>query len=317
MSIQTTGSAGLSVEMKTYYDRRLLKRTLPNLLFAKFGQRRRIPRHGGKTVEFRKFATLGVAKTPLTEGVPPALQSLSVTNLQATVVQQGAAIGFSDLVQTTTFDPLLEEVTDLLAEQAAETIDEIIRDVLVTGTNVQYGDGSGTPANRAAITSSHTMTVAAIRQAVLTLKLNRAKKINGFYHAIIDPRTEHDITGTTEWVTANSGGERTGRIFSGAIGTLYGVMFWVTDKVPVLADAGSGSTVDVYQSLFFGANAYGIIGLDGHNLRTIHKPLGSAGTADPLDQQSSMGWKVTFTTRILYDDFILRVEHATSTGDNA
>lgn len=316
MAIVLTSDAGLTPQMKTYYDRRLIERTLPTLLFAKFGQKRRIPRHGGKTIEFRRFATLGVAKTPLAEGVPPALQAITSTAQTATVVQQGAAVGFSDVVSTTTFDPLLEEITDLLAEQAAETIDEIIRDVLLTGTSIQY---AGAATSRTTIAAGSTLGVAEVRRAVLQLKLNRAKPIDGMYHAIIDPRTAHDLQGTSEWVTANNYAQ-SGRVFDGSLGTLYGVKFWVTDKVSVLADASNGAgaagTVDVYQSLFFGRDAFGIVGLDGHNLQTIHKALGSAGTADPLNQQGSMGWKVMFTTVILNQAFMIRVEHSTSTGSN-
>jgi len=244
--------------------------------------------------------------------VPPALQLITATAQTATVVQQGAAVGFSDVVSTTTFDPLLEEITDLLAEQAAETIDEIIRDVLVTGTSIQY---AGAATSRVTVAAASTLDIAAIRKAVLQLKLNRAKTIDGFYHAIIDPRTQHDLIGTTEWVTANNTNQ-TGRVFDGSIGTLYGVKFWVTDKVNVLVNAGVGSVVDVYQSLFFGKDAFGIVGLEGHNLQTIHKALGSAGTADPLNQQGSMGWKVMFTTTILNQAFLIRVEHSTSTANN-
>lgn len=315
LNLHTTGSAGLSAEMKTYYDRRLIARALPNLLFAKFGQKRGIPRRGGKIVEFRKFASLGVAKTTLTEGTPPDGQTLSVSAITATVEQKGAYVAFSDLVATTTIDPILEETTDLLSEQAAETIDELIRDVLVTGTSVQYGDGS--LANRAAIVAGSTLSVAAVRRAVLTLQLNRARKIDGAYHAIIHPRTAHDLQGTTEWINAQLNGERTGRVQDGSLGMLYGVKFWVTDKAPVVVNGGSGSVVDVYQSLFFGADAFGIVELAGHNLQTFYKPLGSAGTADPLNQNQTMGWKVTFGTKIISDEFMVRVEHSTSTANNA
>lgn len=315
MTLQTTGSAGLTNEMKVYYDRRLLRRALPMLLHAKFGQKRMIPRRGGKVIEFRKFATLGVSKTPLTEGTPPAGQSLSVSAITAEIEQFGDAVFFSDLVATTTIDPILEETTDLLAEQAAESIDEIIRDKLVAGTSVQYWDGSR--ANRAAITATDTFNVDAIRRAVLTLQLNRARKIDGFYQAIIHPRQAHDLQGDPEWVQAQIGGERTGRVQDGSLGTLYGVKFWVTDKANVVPNGGAGGTVDVYQALFFGANAFGVIDLAGHALQTIFKPLGSAGSADPLNQKQSMGWKVAFAVRILADEYMVRVETSTSTGANA
>lgn len=307
MAIQTTGSAGLAPEMKVYYDRRLLERALPMLLHNKFGQKRGIPMHGGKTIEFRKFATLGVAKTALTEGTPPASQALSVSNITATVEQFGGVVNFSDLVATTTIDPLLEEITDLLAEQAAETIDELIRDELILGTNVLYG-GTGNAAT-GDVAAGDDMTVALIRQAVLTLESNRAKRISGKYHAIISPEVAYDIVGTSEWVAAQqyAGSQR---IFDGSIGELYGVKFWVTDKAYTAAD-GTASAV-VHRSLFFGANAFGVVDLAGHNLQTVFKPLGSAGTADPLNQQGTMGWKISFTTRILDDANMVRVETTAS-----
>ena len=314
MTLQTTSSGGLTAEMKTYYDRRLIARALPTLLHAKFAQRRSIPKRGGKTIEFRKFSSLGVSKTALTEGTPPAGQSLTVTAITATISQYGDGVKFSDLVRTTTIDPILEETTDLLAEQAAESIDELVRDVLVAGTSVQYWDG--TRAARVNIVAGDTLNAAVVRRAVLTLQLNRARKIGGMWHAIIHPRQAHDLQGTAEWRDAQIGGERTGRVQDGSLGDLYGVRFHVTDKANVVVNGGSGGTVDVYQALFFGADAFGIIALDGHNLQTIFHPLGSAGTADMLSQQSSMGWKVAFTTKIISDEFMVRVETSTSTGAN-
>lgn len=305
--------ATLSAEMKTYYDRRLIARALPNLLYSKFAQRRSIPKRGGKTIEFRKFSSLGVSKTALTEGTPPAGQSLTVTAITATVDQYGDGVKFSDIVRTTTIDPILEETTDLLAEQAGESIDELVRDVLVAGTSVQFWDGSR--AAQANIASTDTLNADCIRRAVLTLQLNRARKIGGMWHAIIHPRQAHDLQGTQEWLDAQLGGERTGRVQDGSLGSLYGVKFWVTDKVPVV-QGGVGGTIDIHQALFFGADAYGIVALDGHNLQTIFHPLGSAGTADMLNQQSSMGWKVAFTTKIISDEFMVRVETSTSTGAN-
>jgi len=313
MALNLTTDGALSAEMKTYYDKRLLARALPELVYAQFGQRRPIPEHGGKIIEFRKFSTLGVATTALTEGVPPALQNATVTAITATVVQQGAALGFSDVISTTTIDPILEQFTDLLAEQAEETIDQLIRDVLVLGTNVQY---ASTATSRVTVGTAMIMTVAELREAVLTLQLNRARKINGFFQAVIHPYVAFDIQATAEWISANQYAQ-SGRQFDGSLGTLYGVRFWVTDKAPQFVNAGVGSITDVFATLIFGADAYGIVQLGGHNLKTIHKPLGSAGTADPLDQQGSMGWKCMFTTKILDNSWMVRIESAASMANNA
>lgn len=307
MALNTTNSAGLSAEMKTFYDRVLLERALPVLLHGQFAQTRNIPSHMGKTIEFRRFLALATATVPLTEGVPPTLKDVTVTNITATVSQYGDAIGFTDLVSLTSFDPILTETTALLGEEAGETIDEIVRDLLATGTSVVY---AASRVSRVTVASTDLITVADLRKVVRTLVVNRAKRIGGFYQAIVSPRVAFDLQGTTEWVTANQFAQ-TGNQFDGSLGNLYGVKFWVTDKSKIFAGAGAAG-IDVYASLFFGANAYGMVGLDGASLQSYYKALGSAGTADPIDQQQSMGWKVTFTAKILNDAFMIRYESAVS-----
>lgn len=317
MALNTTATGTLSAEMKTFYDRVLLERTLPVLLHDKFAQKKTIPQHGGKIIEFRKFSALPVATTPLTEGVPPLLKDLTVTAITATVAQYGDAIGFTDIVSTVTLDPILTETTALLGEQAGETIDELIRDVLAAGTTILQSTTASASANRAAISTGDIFSVAELRKCVRTMVINRAKKIDGFYQALIHPRMAYDIQGTNEWVTANQFAQ-TGRQFDGSLGTLYGVKFWETDKAKVFTGAANGNLgggeggIDIYSMLMFGANAYGTIALDGHSLKTFYKSLGSAGTADPLDQQQSMGWKVAMGTKILNDAFMLRYEAAVS-----
>lgn len=310
MALNTSGSSGLSVTMRTFYDRLLLTRTTPVLLYSKFGQKRNIPKGEGKTIDFRSFGALAVATTPLVEGALfTNLKTVSMTNITATIAQYGDAVGFSDLVSTVALDPILSETTEALGEQAAETIDNIVRDVVVAGTTVQY---ASTAAARTDLTAAMVFNPAEVREAVLTLKLNRAKKIDGFYQAIIHPRQEHDLISSSEWREAQNYAQ-SGRIFDGSLGTMYGVKFWVSDIAKTYADGGAASA-DVYGAMIFGAEAFGVVSLSGHNLRTIYKALGSAGTADPLDQQQTMGWKCAFVAKILNDLFMIRVETGASTG---
>lgn len=317
MALHTTESSGLAPEMKTYYDRVLLTRTVPKLIHARFGQRKAIPQHGGRVVEFRKFSGLNVATTPLQEGVLfTALKDISVTYITATVDQYGDAVGFSDLVSTTTIDPLLTETTQILGEQAGETIDELVRDVVSAGTTVMY---VGTDTARNTISATDNITAADVARIALQMELNRAKKIDGAWQAITHPRVMYDLMRTQEWRDAQNY-HQTGRIFTGELGELYGVRFWSTDKAKVFENASNGAgstgTVDVYTVLVFGQESFGIIDLSGHNLQTVYQPIGSAGTADPLKVNQTMGWKATFGVKRLQETFMLRYECAASTGAN-
>ena len=61
-----------------------------------------------------------------------------------------------------------------------------------------------------------------------------------------------------------------------------------------------------------GAEAYGTTELTGGGLEHIVKPLGSAGTADPLNQRATAGWKSTKVTKLLVDEYIVRIETAST-----
>ena len=63
--------------------------------------------------------------------------------------------------------------------------------------------------------------------------------------------------------------------------------------------------------LFLGKGAYGVVDLS-EGTEVIVKPRGSSGTADPLDQRSTVGWKGVHAAAILYDEYMLRVECGSS-----
>ena len=168
--LQTTLLPGLSAEMKTFYDMTLIDEAQANLVHDQFGQKRPIPKNGGKTIEFRKFAPLAKATTPLTEGVTPDGKSLSVSTITATVSQYGDYITQSDVLELTSIDNTILEATKLLGRQAGVTLDTIVRNVLQSGTNVTYcpkvaADGTETAVtSRSALDNTCQLTVKVLRE---------------------------------------------------------------------------------------------------------------------------------------------------------
>lgn len=318
LNVQTTlkntvGSNDLSPEMKTFYDKALLKFAKPNLVHDQFAQKRNIPKNGGKTIEFRRYSQLPKAMTPLTEGVTPTGQNLNVTTLTATVAQYGGYITLSDVLLLTAIDNNLMEAIELLGDQAGRTLDTITREVLVSGTHVLYA--GGTVSARTGLTASMKLTVADIKKAVRELKVGLAKKIDGSYVAIIHPDCVYDLENDDEWVNASQYAGST-QIFEGEIGKLYGVRFVESTEAKIWAQAGA-SNISVYATLVMGANAYGTTNVEGGGLQSIVKQLGSGGTADPLNQRSTCGWKAIKTAEILYQDYIVRIESASTYSNNS
>lgn len=304
--LQTTLLDGLSVEMKTFYDMTLIDEAQASLVHDQFAQKRPIPKNSGKTIEFRKFSSLPKAMTPLTEGVTPDGKSLNVTAITAIVAQYGDYITQSDVLELTTIDNTIVEATKLLGRQAGLTLDTVTRNVLQSGTNVTYCPKVAEDGTETAVTSRNgldntcQLTVKVIQQVVAKLRAQNAPTINGKYVAIIHPYVAYDLMRDPEWIEAHKYAKPE-NLYEGEIGEVAGVRFVQTTEAKIY-DGG------VFGSLFMGEGAYGVTEITGGGLQTIVKQKGSAGTADPLDQRSSVGWKAIKTAELLIPNYLVRVE---------
>ena len=310
-----TTDTGLSKEMKTFYSDYLIDMAEPNLVHDQFGQKHPIPKNGGKIIEFRKYDSLPKALTPLTEGVTPNGQKLSMSVITSNVQQYGGYIELSDILLLTAIDNNLVQATKLLGSQAGRTLDTITREVLNGGTNVQYAEGQVTARNALVggqASGNHYLTVDAVRRAVRFLKVMNAPKINGSYVGIIHPDVSYDLMSDPKWVNVKTYSDPDG-IYEGEIGKIEGVRFVETSEAKVFEGAGA-SGVDVYSTLILGADAYGVTEITGGGLEHIVKQLGSAGTADPLNQRATAGWKATKTAERLVEQYMIRIETASTFG---
>ena len=307
---QTTNASGLSIEMKTYYSDYLIDNATAKLVHDQFGQKHPIPKNGGKTIEFRKFSPLGKQTTPLQEGVTPDGQTLTVTNVTATVAQYGGYVTLSDILLLTAIDNNLVQATKLLGNQAGATLDTITRDVLNGGTNVIY---SGGVTERGALSGGSDnasdncyLTVEDVKLAVRALKTQNAEKINGDWIGIIHPDVSHDLTNDPAWKDVKTYSDPSD-IYEGEIGKIFGVRFVETTEAKIWAGAGAGGRA-VYSTLILADNAYGVTEISGGGLEHIVKQLGSAGTSDPINQRATVGWKATKVAERLVENFMVRIE---------
>ena len=218
-----------SVEMKTYYDTELIRNAQPLLVHDRFGQKRSIPKNGGKTIEFRKLNPFPKATTALVEGVTPDGKKLDWSKLSATVNQYGDYVTVSDMLDLTAIDNNILEATVILGDQAGRTLDTVTREVINAGTNVQYAAGEVNA--RHELTPEHIMTVAAVKKAVNTLKKGLAKKIDGDYVAIIHSNVAYDLMNDPEWQSVKDYNPKDW--YEGEIGRIFGCRFIETTEAKV------------------------------------------------------------------------------------
>ena len=306
--------AEMSKDMKDNYDLELLRRALPNLVYAQFGKKEPMPQREGQKPRWRQFKSYGPALTPLQEGVTPAGLHPELEIIEGETEQYGAFTEISDRISMETIDPVILELTKLHGEQGSNTIDIVTRNELMTGTNVLYAPKSdGTKVvSRAGLDATCTLTPKVISIAKTILKRKNARQINGSYVAIIHPDIENDVTTHPLFIDVNKYSENVKKIYEGEIGKLYGVRFVVTSNAKIWNNSAAsvGATpkgLAVYGCLFLSEDAYGVVQLTGGNMQIIAKPLGSG--QDPLNQRATVGWKVTgYAVKILNQLGIVRVE---------
>ncbi len=296
----------LTVEDKKFYERTLLERLLPELHLYKDAKKKRLPKNQGTTINFRKFNSLPSNTVPLEEGKTPDGQNLDVTAIEAVVKQYGDYVTISDLIQMTGIDPIVTETSELCGEQGAETVEKVIYSVLTSGVNVFYAGGK---TQRDALADEDIFNGDEVKKAVRVLKNKNARRFSdGYFHAYIDPDIAYDLMSSKEWEDVAKYAKPE-NMLKGEIGKMHGVRFMESTMLET-----EESTTTVHKALIYGKDAYGAVDLEngGGKPSIIVKPNGSAGTADPLDQRASVGWKSAFTSVILQPDALLRVECAVS-----
>lgn len=226
-NINATYSAGVAPSVIQYYERKLLDHVRNNHVYGMDLQKRSLPAHNGKRVQFRKWVPFEANDTPLKEGITPDGQTLRMTDLYATIKPYGQYVALTDETDWALLDNVHKGASELLSEQALDTIELVTQKALAGGSNVQYASYNGnTPTARGSITANHILTYAEIKKAVRTLKKNGAKPFaDGFYHAIVGPETVYDLTSDAMWVDVAKYQDKSA-VQKYELGTIYKVKFF-------------------------------------------------------------------------------------------
>ena len=248
----------------------------------------------------------------------PTGQKFGMSSKVATIDQFGTFAAISDILEFHAYDNTILGATEEMGASASKTQETLIRDSLLTNTNVLYCDNitlatnavASTPTSCATMEASATVmsmfTPLMVAKAVRIMKMNRVPTINGKYYCVVSPSVAYDLRNCKDWIEAHKYAA-TSEIFNGEIGELHGVRFIENVFAPVLGggtykNKANGAT---YASYMFGKDAFGIIDPEGGNLETIIKSREEVG--GPLNQFSTVGYKFEFGTTVLYTERVLRI----------
>jgi N4-gp56 family major capsid protein len=273
----------------------------------------------GASVTFFLANDLTPVSTALNESLDVDAVALSDATVTIPLVEEGNAVVDTQLLRLTSMIPTDPAIANILGANAGESMDLIARNKLQLGTNVAYSGaalGAGSRATRAA---ANVLTSADVRIARNRLRRNKVPKKDGAYTSFIHPDVLYDFrteTGGLGWMETHKyvpDGARL--VYSGEVGEYEGFRFVESVNSPVFVDAGTGGTVDVYRTIFMGAQALakGFSNADGYgaNPITVKGPV-----VDKLERFQPWGWKHFVGYGIFRQAAIWSVESASSVAVN-
>ena len=305
----TPGTADLSSLDKTYYDTTVLDNARDQLIYTQLGKHQNLPANHGRTVEFRRWQSLGVVHQ-LTEGVIPTGRKLSQIAMTCQLTQWGDYVAISDLMDKHSIDEPKTAAAEELGAAGGLTNDLLTRNVLMGGTNIIFsGAYSGstlvsTPSTEAELQTALgsyncNLRVADLLKAVTNLKKGaKMKKYSGkYYVAVVHPDVGEDIRKDKDWIDARIYTDSED-ILAGELGRMHGIRFLESNLAPVIKTGVQ--TKATYKTMVFAKDAFGVIDVEGGAMETIIKTKGEIG--GPLEQFGTVGVKFEMAAKILYQE---------------
>lgn len=313
MATLSTATSNFSSTVTALVHRQLeaaLRAKYPHAMPGNYRQGEKLG-SGTNSVTWIGYQDLAASTTALTEGTAPTANTLGIVVDTATATQVGATIEITDLAVLQSPHRLFEVAADVISDNAAKTYDALVREILAAGSSVQYV----TATSRATVAASNVITGAQVKKMHATLLGTDVDKFgDGYFRSIIHPHSVYDL----QTDTANGGWMDIHKyvgnmpLIANEIGNYGGVRFQLSSTAKQFATAGA-SSADVFSTIFFGPNAYGLSSLQEINTYFV-APGGNH--SDPLAQKGIIGWKGAFAALLLDANGVryVRLEHGATLG---
>jgi N4-gp56 family major capsid protein len=292
-NISSTGyssDSALSPAIQTIWSKEILFQAMPVLRFEQFAVKKtELGVQPGLTINFMRYSNLEVDQAEgatLDEGVRMEPVSLSASQIQITVGEQGQALAVTELLLNASFDDVMASSSRLLGRHMAQSMDIQARNTLYK-TAIPFGGGSAVPPNvvfgrktlgatRGSIapydagtlgdaTNPGYLSPATIKDAVEILAGQNIPRLGDTYVCFVHPSQSRALRDWPEFIEVSKYAAP-GNFMLGEIGRLYDVVFIETTQVTKAAgpadidNSASGTqamNAESYNAIMIGDNAFG------------------------------------------------------------
>jgi N4-gp56 family major capsid protein len=188
-----TDTTAMSNLVKAAYDRYVEFALRSQPLFRNLADKRPVQQAmPGSSVVFSLYQDMAAATSTLTEATDPdAVAVANTTNVTVTLNEYGNVVLETKKLGEFAFSDVDPAIANLVAYNMADSIDRVVVNTLIGGTNVYYG-GDATATNE--IVAADVVTGALIRKSVAKMRAGNSVPREGMlYAAYMHPEVAHDL----------------------------------------------------------------------------------------------------------------------------
>ena len=326
----TSAAAILGNTIGSFYQKAMLEWMRPNFRFYTFATKKPLPSGEGSSVIWNRKVALGYGYK-LSEGSPIcAVKTVSTNKVSALVEQLGDSVNVSDYARLTSEISTDAYAMELMADQAANTVEQYIIQSLTADLNVTHFvkqdaaavyEGYAGRVIRAG--GAARLALSDIRTAVTRLQSNNAPTYDGNnYLGIVHPIQLEDLYSDTSF-SGWAQYQNPEKMYDYEVGKVYNCRVMTSTMVPIAPGStlsgdsmstATGSCWKAFGMAILGGDAYGVTELDG-GIKTF-KNVGPS-KADPNNLADIYAWKANIACKVLNPSAITFIWNSDGTQVNA
>ena len=301
----STTQVGITNLVTTAYDKYVEFALRSQPLFRQAATKRPVDvSHAGASVRFQKYVDLAAATTALTENEDRDSVALAnTTYVDVTLNEYGNSVLTTDKLVFESLSDVDPAIANIIAYNQVDTLDQLVRAVLIGGTNVIRSDADAVSTQALnLLTTGDDFSSAHVRYTVAKLRGNNALPLaNGLYGCYIHPDVSHDLRAESGAAGWRSPHEYSGAsdIWGGVLGVYEGAFFIESPRTYIGADGASSKKV--HRTLMMGQQA--LAEAVGYEPQVVVGPV-----TDKLMRFRPVGWKALIGWARYREESLYRIE---------
>jgi N4-gp56 family major capsid protein len=281
---------------------------MPGLMHGSFAMEQQMPVNVGGVAIWRRMNRLPTSKVPLKDLTPPPV-ALSGVDVKATVMPYGSwTVIDHGVVQLSQQDSILNDRAMLMGQQMKQTYDELIRDMLLSTSNVYNATQGGgadtpTPVSSADLNDLRTAMKRAdamkITKAISATTNISTAPIRAAFWSMCHVDLQTDLENVPGYIPAiNYSNDKPQLEYEE--GNFKEFRFMMTTLGAKEANASLLGN-DVYTIISTGDQAYGMVNMAN---AMAFRAWPAGGNSDPLELQYAASWKAWWAPVLLNDQWL-------------